>query len=477
MSPKTTDADRRSFFDALGRGVAGFLQEFNRELNGPPATEQRLTKIEEKTAALDQSVIEQDAELTAVQGRLDALQTTLQSLMAQSSCDRQMLADSLTRLEQLVGQMSAQVETLAQSQRPEDHARAARWQETLKAAGKLILLVIGPTATASALFQALVQEEIYPGLKERLLGLLSRTEGVVGPLDAPPLPPTPPTPAPRPAPTPDITPQPTQAHTPEPRRTIETTAHGPLRFDWVTVPADWFLMGSDPRRDKDARAEEQPQHRVYLPTFQIARGPVTVIQFATFVRATDHRTTAEKAGSDYTWFQPHGRSSQIGPDRAQHPVTCVSWDDAQAFCRWAKVRLPTEAEWEKAARGTAGRLFPWGDEPPDPGRCNFAGSKLGDTTPVGSYPKGVSPYGVLDLAGNVWEWCNSQWGASWDRPSFGYPYRADDGREDLTQSGLRILRGGSWYSERNIVRCAFRRWDIPVGGVGTDGFRVARSSP
>jgi formylglycine-generating enzyme required for sulfatase activity len=308
--------------------------------------------------------------------------------------------------------MSAQVEALVQSQKPEDQARAERWQDTLKRAGKLILLVIGPMATASALYQALIQEEVYPELKKRLSGLLSRTEDLVGPLEPTPLPSTQPPPTPRPAPTPDITPQPADVHTPEPSRTVESTWRGPLRFDWVTIPADWFLMGSDPHRDKDAQEDEQPQHRVYLPTFQIARVPVTVEQFAAFVRATDHRTTAEEAGREYTWFQPHGRGSQVGKDKAQHPVTCVSWDDAQAFCRWAKVRLPTEAEWEKAARGTDGQLFPWGDEPPDPEWCNFADSQIHDTTPVGSYPRGASPYGVLDMTDNVWEWCSSLWGSS-----------------------------------------------------------------
>jgi formylglycine-generating enzyme required for sulfatase activity len=235
-------------------------------------------------------------------------------------------------------------------------------------------------------------------------------------------------------------------------------------------------MGSDPHRDKDAAHHEHPQHRIYLPTFQIAATPVTVTQFAVFVRATSHKTTAELRGREYTWFQPHGRGSQVGQDRAQHPVTCVSWDDAQAFCRWAKVRLPTEAEWEKAARGTAGRLFPWGDEPPDPERCNFAGSQIHDTTPVGSYPKGASSYGVLDMAGNVWEWCSSLWGGG-DKPFFGYPYRADDGREDLVQSGRRIERGGSWYSDRNIMRCADRLRIYPDFWFDDSGFRVARSSP
>jgi hypothetical protein len=161
--------------------------------------------IEEKTAALDQIVLEQDAELTAVQGGLDALQATLQSLVAQQTGDRQAFAESLPRLEQLVVQMSARVEALAQSQKPEDRARAVGWQAVLKRAGELILL-----ATGSALYQALVQEELYRGLKERLLGLLSRTEGLLGPLDAPLPPLTPVAPAAKPVPTPETLPLPAE---------------------------------------------------------------------------------------------------------------------------------------------------------------------------------------------------------------------------------------------------------------------------
>ncbi len=143
--------------------------------------------------------------------------------------------------------------------------------------------------------------------------------------------------------------------------------------------------------------------------------------------------------------------------KQDHPVTCVSWHDAIAFCKWAGVRLPTEAEWEKAARGTDGRIWPWGNREPNSGLCNFDVT-VGDTTPVGRYPDGKSPYGLLDVAGNVWEWTSSLWGTDTSKPEFGYPYDAKDGRENLTRR-IRVrarLRGGSFRDDAQGVRCACR---------------------
>ncbi len=117
-----------------------------------------------------------------------------------------------------------------------------------------------------------------------------------------------------------------------------------------------------------------------------------------------------------------------------------------AFCKWAAVRLPTEAEWEKAARWARdGRIWPWGNREPNSGLCNF-NMTVGDTTPVGSYPDGKSPYGLLDVAGNVWEWTSSLWGKDASKPEFGYPYDAKDGRENLSAPDTvpRVLRGGSF---------------------------------
>jgi formylglycine-generating enzyme required for sulfatase activity len=252
----------------------------------------------------------------------------------------------------------------------------------------------------------------------------------------------------------------------------------PIEFEWVTIPAGVFWMGSRKEpgflgrifgtatvttpADAQAYDNETPQHQVNLPAYRIGRVPVTVAQFGEFIKATRHKTTADEQGSAFAWngkewadvkganwAHPRGPESDVA-QKADHPVTCVSWQDAQAFCRWASeqsgqsIRLPSEAEWEKAARGVDGRIWPWGNEPPTDSRCNF-NNKVGDTTPVGRYPSGASPYGCLDMAGNVWEWTSSLF-----KP---YPYKAEDGREDAAASGSRTLRGGSWLTSP-LFTCA-----------------------
>jgi len=235
-------------------------------------------------------------------------------------------------------------------------------------------------------------------------------------------------------------------------------------------------MGSDKAKDKHADADELRQHQLYLPEYRIARVPVTVAQFTQFIQATNYQTTAEKEGSARgwngakwddieaaNWAHPRGPASDVA-QKSNHPVTCVSWQDALTFCAWAGVRLPSEAQWEKAARGEDGRIWPWGNEVPDKERCNF-GRNVGDTTAVGNYSKGASPYDVLDMAGNVWEWTSSLWQK--------YPYKLDDGREDPVDHGRRVVRGGSFDIYFGYyVRCAYRSHSFPVNRDLGIGFRV-----
>ena len=203
------------------------------------------------------------------------------------------------------------------------------------------------------------------------------------------------------------------------------------------VPGGVFTMGSDKSRDKEARDDETSQYPVEVDGFAIGQYPVTVAEYACAVRANAVREpTQYEIGSDK--YGPDWATQQTHPD---HPVVCLSWNDAMAYMTWlAKLtsqiwRLPAEAEWEKAARGSDGRIYPWGDTF-DKASCNTRESGIGTTTPVGRYPNGESPYHVQDMTGNVWEWTSSLF-----QP---YPYRKNDGRENHNSTDNRVLRGGSW---------------------------------
>jgi formylglycine-generating enzyme required for sulfatase activity len=229
------------------------------------------------------------------------------------------------------------------------------------------------------------------------------------------------------------------------------------------VPGGMFTMGSDPVQDRDALDDEQPQHRLALAAYQIAQHPVTVAEYACFVHTGDAEPRAQN--NPLTWQQ------QLA--RLDHPVVNVSWHDAVAYGRWLATttgqpwRLATEAEWEKAARwDPAARhacIYPWGDSF-EQWRANTNGSGKDGTTPVGTYAAGASPYGVQDMAGNVWEWTSSHF-----RP---YPYTGADGRERLDSTGTRVLRGGAWFVSPQVPRAARRYYFYPDSLNVFSGFRV-----
>ncbi len=233
--------------------------------------------------------------------------------------------------------------------------------------------------------------------------------------------------------------------------------------EMVMVPAGWFLMGSDPKADRAAGPQEQPQRLVYLDTFWIDRYEVTNVQYLRYVLAT---------GADWP---PYWREEPFPEKMALHPVIGVSWWEADAYCRWAGKRLPTEAEWEKAARGTDGRIFPWGNEPAGWLKSNIAhpGSKRGTKYPplanVNRYDRGVSPYGVYQMAGNV-----SEWVADWFDPEY---YRRGETRNPTgpSQGTDKVFRGGSWNEDPEVARSAGRNAAAPDHRSYLIGFRCAKT--
>lgn len=285
-------------------------------------------------------------------------------------------------------------------------------------------------------------------------------------------------------------------------RAVEAeVARLPFEPQMVAIPAGPFLMGTPPSQVdelfrllqaeyEDAKREmierEVGQHEVTLPAYAISRYPITNAEFARFIEdggyaAREHWTEAGwKQKESEGWTQPRFWADEKWNDPSQ-PVVGVSWYEALAYCRWlaAKTgrpyRLPTEAEWEKAARGADGRRYPWGNTW-DAARCNNRERGPGRTTPVGQYPAGDSPYGVSETVGQVWEWCASKFGGTGTSPKYGYPYRADDGREDPEGDDTRILRGGSWYNGAGYCRCAYRNWDLPRFRNFIWGFRCVRAS-
>ena len=213
-------------------------------------------------------------------------------------------------------------------------------------------------------------------------------------------------------------------------------------MEMILVPEGPFTIGIEGKGDRS------PQREVSLDAFEIAKYPLTNLQYKAFLDANpEHRVPANWSFRTF----PAGK--------ANHPTVNISWDDAQAYAEWFTERtgkryhLLAEAEWEKAARGTDGRAYPWGGAF-DPNRCNTDEGGPGDTAPVGIYPEGASPYGVMDMAGNVWEWTESLYEES-------QPYR--------------VVRGGSWLNPPGNAQCVVRFGNLPADRLFDLGVRLAKT--
>ena len=246
-------------------------------------------------------------------------------------------------------------------------------------------------------------------------------------------------------------------------------------FDFVEIPEGFFRFG-------EWRWRILPPKKQWLPGFNISRYPVTAAQFQAFIDDPEGASRPERwfaglAADDDDRVIQDQENRVEGRDYANHPRENINWYQAIAFCRWLswrlgggydlaridlwKVRLPTEFEWEKAARGTSGRIYPYGNWF-DRNKANTRETGIRQTTAVGIFPHGQSPYGVMDMSGNVWEWCLGNYRNS----------QRDPGSENLTNDDLRLVRGGSWYSLPDVARAAFRNYSLPADRLDDYGFRV-----
>lgn len=228
--------------------------------------------------------------------------------------------------------------------------------------------------------------------------------------------------------------------------------------EWVKIPGGSFVMGAD-----DLGLSAKPRHRVKVKSFEMAKSPVTFRQYGACVKAGVCTPIAEPCAPSFDGFK--------GDDQ---PVVCVTWGQAAAFSRWAGGRLPSEAEWEYAARGAGqDRKYPWGDQEPS---CELAvmdqggrGCGRAATWPVCSKPKGNTPQGLCDMAGNVWQLTQDRWRRSYK----GAP--ADAGAWEGRTGRFRVNRGGSWHSDANALRCAARNYDVEDPKGDDVGFRPVRA--
>ncbi len=249
----------------------------------------------------------------------------------------------------------------------------------------------------------------------------------------------------------------------------QTIRAADVDFPFVYVPAGPFQMGSN---DHD---RAKPIHTMPVDAFWLGKTPITNAQFRAFVDGGGYTNQAFWTKSGWQWRTGEKITKPLywtdsKWNTPQQPVVGVSWYEATAYVAWLAqatgqpIRLPTEAEWEKGARGTDSRKYPWGNDAPDKNRCNFS-SNEGKTRPVGNYAAGASPYGALDMAGNVWDWTATKWVANYEN----YANVVDNDKEG---GAARALRGGSWLGDSSDVRSANRNWDAPLVRNVNIGFRL-----
>jgi formylglycine-generating enzyme required for sulfatase activity len=256
---------------------------------------------------------------------------------------------------------------------------------------------------------------------------------------------------------------------------------GSIEIEWITIPAGTFTMGSLPT-DPHAQVDEQPQHVVYLDAYQISRYEITNAQYLVFMDDGGYSTSTYWTPEGWEWRTTYNITEPYwwtegdfnsGPAFPHYPVVGVSWHESYAFCQWLGGRLPTEAEWEKSARGTdPTNYWPWGSIW-EPERCNSYFNEPPDTflysSPVGYFDAGQSPYTVYDIAGNVWEWVDDWYQADY------YSVTPDSNPTGPATGEFKVFRGGGWGNIGNyLCRTADRRYHSPVGSNGVIGIRPAK---
>lgn len=239
---------------------------------------------------------------------------------------------------------------------------------------------------------------------------------------------------------------------------------GKDRAPMVEIPTGSFPMGVPPG-DRDGGRDEYPRHEVVLDTFLIDQFEVTNGRYLEFIKSTGHRVPQNPTNPTRNLWQ----GGTITESLAERPVINVDWFDADAYCKWAGKRLPTEAEWEKAAKGISDRRFPWGNVEPTAKHLNYNQKWIGEKTlmPVGSYEAGKSPYGVYDIVGNVWEWVNDWYDARYYEKS---PSKNPPGPQEGTK---KVIRGAGWQNETPTVRIFTRVDSDPTMRNESTGFRCA----